>query len=133
MDPSFGSGKDGPVHGHRIGSVKAARDIGRGDQVKDLIVAADPVMTEAFSKVGVDIDTLQCDRLLSFGRSVLLPFCTSAFQYFSLVFRVSVISICPGAWVMAMSGFVFMMTFCGVTPHGQKTGTSPSFIVTMSP
>ena len=45
----------------------------------------------------------------------------------------SVINICPGECVITNDGFDAMMTFCGVTPHGQKTGTSPSRIVTETP
>ena len=32
-----------------------------------------------------------------------------------------------------MGGFVLIRADCGVTPHGQNTGTSPGFIVTESP
>ena len=42
------------------------------------------------------------------------------------MFFVSVMSMQPGAWVMANFGFTFITTDCGVTPHGQNTGTSPS-------
>lgn len=42
-------------------------------------------------------------------------------------------NICPGACVMATGNFACIKAACGVTPHAQKTGTSPSRIVTGSP
>ena len=48
-------------------------------------------------------------------------------------FFVSVISMHPGACVMAKGGLEFMTTAWGVTPQAQKTGTSPSWISTGSP
>src|SRR5690606_38700725 len=47
--------------------------------------------------------------------------------------RRSVINMCPGAWVIMRSGFTSIATAWGVTPQAQKTGTSPSRIVTGSP
>ena len=52
---------------------------------------------------------------------------------FSTAFFTSVMNMCPGACVMTNGGFECMTTFCGVTPQGQNTGTSPSRIVTASP
>ncbi len=51
----------------------------------------------------------------------------------SLAFKRSVISIEPGAWVMQNSGSASAMTACGVTPHAQNTGNSPSCTGTASP
>ena len=34
---------------------------------------------------------------------------------------------------MQNDGFVFITIDCGVTPQAQKTGVSPSLIVTLSP
>ena len=45
----------------------------------------------------------------------------------------SVTNMCPGAWVIISSGRLAAATACGVTPHAQKTGTSPSRISTASP
>ena len=42
---------------------------------------------------------------------------------FRLMFLVSVISMQPGAWVMAKGGLLFMTMDWGVTPQAQNTGT----------
>ena len=41
--------------------------------------------------------------------------------------------MCPGAWVIANGGRVAISAACGVTPHAQKTGTSPSWTSMGSP
>ena len=56
-----------------------------------------------------------------------------AIHSFRTAFFTSVMNICPGACVMTNGGFECMTTFCGVTPQGQNTGTSPSRMVTASP
>ena len=48
-------------------------------------------------------------------------------------FKISLINICPGAWVITKGNFAFIITFCGVTPQAQNTGISPSFIIGSSP
>ncbi len=48
-------------------------------------------------------------------------------------FRLSVMSMAPGACVMAKAGFAAAMTACGVTPQAQNTGISSSFTSTGSP
>ena len=45
----------------------------------------------------------------------------------------SVTNMCPGACVIISSGRLAAATACGVTPHAQNTGTSPSRISTGSP
>jgi hypothetical protein len=45
----------------------------------------------------------------------------------------SVTNMWPGAWVIISSGLLWVATACGVTPHAQNTGTSPSRISTASP
>lgn len=50
-----------------------------------------------------------------------------------LAFGMSVMNIWPGAWVIMNSGLTAMATACGVTPHAQKTGTSPGRISEGSP
>ena len=47
--------------------------------------------------------------------------------------RMSVTNICPGACVIASGGLASVRAACGVTPHAQKTGTSPVRISTGSP
>ena len=42
------------------------------------------------------------------------------------MFLVSVISMQPGAWVMAKGGLLFMTMDWGVAPPGPNTGASPS-------
>ncbi len=49
------------------------------------------------------------------------------------VFRRSVISIAPGAWVMQNSGRTWAITAWGVTPQAQNTGSSSAPIGTASP
>ena len=41
------------------------------------------------------------------------------------MFFVSVMSMQPGAWVMANGGLLFMTMDWGVTPQAQNTGASP--------
>ena len=48
------------------------------------------------------------------------------------MFLVSVMSMQPGAWVMAKGGLLFMTMDWGVTPQAQNTGTSPSRISTVA-
>src|SRR5205814_721258 len=57
----------------------------------------------------------------------------SAHQLSRSVSFQSVTNIWPGLWVTQIGGLVCMATACGVTPHAQKTGTSPGRIVTASP
>ena len=45
----------------------------------------------------------------------------------------SVMNMWPGAWVIISEGRLAAATAWGVTPQAQKTGTSPSWIVTGSP
>ncbi len=45
----------------------------------------------------------------------------------------SVTNIRPGAWVMQNGSRAATATACGVTPHAQKTGSSPASIATGSP
>jgi len=52
---------------------------------------------------------------------------------FRSAFNTSVINMWPGAWVITSGSLLYMIAFCGVTPQGQKTGSSPSLIVTGSP
>lgn len=41
----------------------------------------------------------------------------------------SVMNMCPGAWVITTGGFAFSTAACGVTPQGQNHGhlTRPDF------
>jgi hypothetical protein len=51
----------------------------------------------------------------------------------SCLFRRSVTSIKPGAWVMANGSFAAAITACGVTPQAQNTGISSASTGTASP
>ena len=46
-------------------------------------------------------------------------------QPFKETFFTSVISICPGAWVITNGGLEAITALWGVTPQAQNTGTSP--------
>ena len=52
---------------------------------------------------------------------VLMP---SKLALANSVFKRSVISMCPGLWVMQIGGLACSTMICGVTPQAQKTGTS---------
>jgi hypothetical protein len=108
----------GLLHHERIGRMEAAGYIGGRNIFYDLIVETQLIVAEALAEVAVKIYFVHI---------------RTPCQYLSSTFLTSVISICPGEWVIAMGGFVLMSADCGVTPHGQNTGTSPGFIVTESP
>ena len=47
--------------------------------------------------------------------------------------RRSVMNMCPGAWVIMKGGLDATATACGVTPHAQNSGVSPSRMTGASP
>ena len=58
---------------------------------------------------------------------------SAAFIGVSAVSLISVISICPGLWVMHSGKLALKIATCGVTPQAQKTATSSSLTGLGSP
>jgi len=55
-DPLLHRHPHGAVHDHRIAGVETARHVRRGDDLEDLLVAAEVVVAEAFAHVTVEVD-----------------------------------------------------------------------------
>ncbi len=52
--PLRGGGAD-PAHGGRVAGVEAAGDVGRGDQVQQRLVVAEPPGTESLTEISVEV------------------------------------------------------------------------------
>mmetsp|Transcript_36685 Transcript_36685/g.96053 ORF Transcript_36685/g.96053 Transcript_36685/m.96053 type:complete len:284 (+) Transcript_36685:105-956(+) len=91
----------------------------------------DPEPIEMVEPSGLSsVCTTLTPRSVRAGRAAHSPGTSRSISSLSVT---SVTNMWPGAWVMAKGSFAWASAACGVTPHAQNTGTSPSRIVTASP
>ena len=54
-DAALGGGGADPAHRGRVAGVEAAGDVGRGDQVEQRVVVAEPPDAESLAEVSVEV------------------------------------------------------------------------------